>query len=562
MSVWQVSEGPPIESEGMSDDPIPEPVPGDLTVRALLSLPTFDGAEVAVGREGLDRLVRHVTVVAGTEIARWVKPSALVVASGHLVQGMDRPTVCGLIDALDERGAACLAMRLGAYADDVPEEILATARARGFPIILLKDTYAFDDIVIDVMSRVNDRLATDLVLADNVHASLAELLIRGGQFQDITREVGRLLHAEVTYVDLASQTELDAVEDGRVVPSLDSGPQTNRRSSMSNSRLVIRVGGLARALGWLVCERAGARFNSAEVRALERAATVVALALTQRAAVREVEMGYRGDTLGRLLRGEVAHRDVEGVFRDLGWFAEPPFTVVVISAVSPDRDRRGTLARWLRSFAVDSLERRLSSRVAVAVIDLDVVLVAAAADKASVLDAALGVVAAARLQAAATGGDPPGIGVGAPVDDASELPRAFKEARVAATHALSGRSGPVVEYAELGAIGLVLMAAGERGIGDMADTVLAPVLRLPERDSRELLRTISALMTTNLRQTEAARLIPCHYNTLRHRIARLESLVGPFTRDSDAWVNICMAMRAREGARSDDAPRRVSSARD
>jgi purine catabolism regulator len=540
MTVWQFSEGPQLSWSGMAQHGEGGSEP-DLTVSTLLSLPTFTGASVAVGREGLGRLVRHVTVVAGTEITRWIKPSALVVASGHLLEGMDETGLRGLIAALDERGAACLAIRLGAYASDVPSEILDGAGARGFPVILLRDTYAFDDIVIDVMSRVNEKLATDLVLADKVHASLAELLIRGGQFEDITREIGRLLHAQVTYRDVAVGPEQETGTDddfGRLGPgSHGVGP---------SNRLVIRVGGLARALGWLVCERDGARFNSAEVRALERSATVVALALTQRAAVREVEMGYRGDALGRLLRGEVTHADVDVAFRDLGWFARPPFCVVVISVAPMNRDRRGTLARWLRSFAVDSLERRLDSTVAIAVIDLDVVLLASTDTKAEVLDAAMGVVAAARRQSP-TATDSPGVGVSGPVDHAIDLPQAFKQARVAATHGQTAQTGPVVEWEQLGAVGLVLMASDGRGLAQMSDSVLAPVLELPERESRELLRTLSALMATNLRQAEAARLIPCHYNTLRHRIARLEAMLGPITRDTDSWINVCIAMKTRSG---------------
>jgi purine catabolism regulator len=545
MTVWQFSEGPQLSWPGMAqyDEGGSEP---DLTVSTLLSLPTFTDASIAVGREGLGRLVRHVTVVAGTEITRWIKPSALVVASGHLLQGMDESALRGLIAALDDRGAACLAIRLGAYTADVPQEILDSASARGFPVILLRDTYAFDDIVIDVMSRVNEKLATDLVLADEVHAALAELLIRGGQFEDITREIGRLLHAQVTYRDVAVGPEHEPVTEGDF-GRLGPGP----RSAGPSNRVVIRVGGLARALGWLVCEREGARFNSAEVRALERSATVVALALTQRAAVREVEMGYRGDALGRLLRGEVTHADVDVAFRDLGWFARPPFVVVVISIAPTDRDRRKSLARWLRSFAVDSLERRLDSTVAIAVIDLDVVLLAPSGAKGEVLDAAAGVVAAARRQSS-TGTDSPGVGVSGPVDHAIDLPQAFKQARVAATHAQTAHAGPVVEWDQLGAVGLVLMASDGRGLAQMSDSLLAPVLELPERESRELLRTLSALMATNLRQADAARLIPCHYNTLRHRIARLEAMLGPITRDTDSWINVCIAMKTRSRQEAGD----------
>jgi purine catabolism regulator len=38
----------------------------------------------------------------------------------------------------------------------------------------------------------------------------------------------------------------------------------------------------------------------------------------------------------------------------------------------------------------------------------------------------------------------------------------------------------------------------------------------------------------------------CHYNTIRHRVRRLEDLLGPFTTDSDVRLSLNLALRLRQ----------------
>jgi purine catabolism regulator len=525
-------------------------------VADLLALHTLRGTTVVAGQAGLQRRVSNVSVVAGPEITRWVKPGAVLLATGHWIR--ERPAgMPQIIRELDARSVACIAVRLGTYLDDFPRELLEVAEEVALPVIQLTDNFAFDDILVDVLRQINSALATDLRLAERVHDALAEIVMSGGTATQVAGEAARLLAAEVTLFDPAGAAipcspagEPPAARDWR---SLEAAARQPRSAAQTAGPVVLPLGGPATSFGYLVSSRAERAFSPGEVRALERSAVVAALALAQQSAVREVEAQYQGELLAQLFRGELDELGTGATrFRELGWQLSGPIVVAALS-VGPGpggRLRDPRVALWLRSTGAALLRQFLEGRSAVPVIGMvgEYLTVAAPLGRRDQLLGALQrVIDTFHRRSAEEHSAVISAGLSVECSRLADAPRALRQAQVAARGA-TRRPGPArpCSFGELGALGVVLAAAPDDETSDLVVSVLAPLDRLPARESEGLLATVRALVAENMSLADAARALHCHYNTVRHRARRLEELLGPFTRDPDLRLNITLALRLRD----------------
>lgn len=526
-----------------------------ITVRDALALPTLQETEVVAGHAGLGRTIRHVSVVAGTEVTRWVKPHAVLLCTGYLLR--DQATALpDIVSELHAREVACLGVRLGSWLQDFPPELLQAADRAGLPVVRLTDRFAFDDILLDVLGRVNTALAADLELAERVHASLADILLSGGSVSRIPAEISRLLGAEAVLVDPAG--EPIAHGGASVLPTrrdwsaLEAAARDPRSEQDTTDTVVLRIGNPSISLGYLICTRPGLAFSSSEVRALERSCTVAALALTQQTAVREVEVQYQGELLSRVLRGEVTDpAAVRGLFHDVGWRIPGRCRVLAISIGAAAADR-GRATLWLRAVGLPLLRSSVGGTrgAAVAVHEGSLVAVTPAEELDRLRAAAAQVLAGFERRAAADLDAVITAGVGRECHDVGALARGHRQAQVAASAARRRPPGRrICDFEELGALGPVLAAAEDGGLTEVEDSPLAPLDELHPRDRQESLATLRAILEDNMNLAEASRALHCHYNTIRHRVRRLEDLLGPFTTDSDVRLSLCLALRLRQLAR-------------
>jgi purine catabolism regulator len=138
-------------------------------------------------------------------------------------------------------------------------------------------------------------------------------------------------------------------------------------------------------------------------------------------------------------------------------------------------------------------------------------------------------------------------GVGAPRARATDLPRAWDEARFAleATAAVR-RGGRIGTPGDLGSLQLVLSLQDARGVELFCDAVLGPLERHDRRHRAQLCASLEAYLEANGRWAEAAAQLGVHRHTLRYRVQRIEQLTG---RDLDSGrdrLELWLALRARE----------------
>ncbi|MEO7079615.1 MAG: PucR family transcriptional regulator ligand-binding domain-containing protein, partial [Rhodococcus sp. (in: high G+C Gram-positive bacteria)] len=322
-----------------------------LTVEELLALPSLTGSQLIAGKGGLEKVVRRVNVIEVPDILPWVKPNELLVTTGFPLRHADsgRPfdahSLVELVEGLAERGAAALGVKEGRYFGDVPAAMIDAADRLAFPLFLIPRDIGFDEVMSEVYTHLVDSQAWALDVADRMHRALTTIVLEGGDLPQIADEVATLFEAAVVICSpdgrvqatAGASADLEALEklplfdpSGRLhTERLHQGLQP--APGMASGQIAvapINAGGTDHGLIVAVARAGG--LGPVTIQALERAATVVALAVTKKLAVSAVESKFRGDFLRDVLNGAAEPTDqIIEYCSQLDWDVNRSMVVIV-----------------------------------------------------------------------------------------------------------------------------------------------------------------------------------------------------------------------------------------
>ncbi len=538
-------------------------LPVGLRVEEVLRASSLHGAEVVAGGGGLGRLVRRLNVMEVPDILPWVKPDELLLTTGYPLRH-DAAGLAALVADLDERGLAALAVKRGRYLEALPEDMLAEADRRGFPVIALPRHIGFDEVINQVLTDVLNRQAAVLARSEEVHRALVRVVLDGGGLPEVASELVALLGGAVmmTTPDGRVLVEAGAVEDVAAAQTSEcfdaSGRFRTERervglhghggSAANHVVVAVVAGGVDH--GRIVAYSPTGERCEGDVDVVERAATVAALAVTKQLAVSAVESKYQGHFLRDLLAGRVPADQAVHQAASLGWDIDRS-VVVLVAQLDPAAgaaavDAGVPLRPVQERFALgwETVVRPRDPRAPVAGFSQEVVAVLGVPGDGDVDRMVRDVVA--RV-AGDGGGGRRSFSTGVSrVTTAAGLPQAYEHARKA-VHVGRRMHGPgaVAHFDELGVFRLLSLVDDTAELRDFMTETLGELVTRDDAEAADLTRTLEVLLETNLNVAETARVLHFHYNTLRYRIAKLERLVGPFTSDPNLRLNLLLALAVR-----------------
>lgn len=151
------------------------------------------------------------------------------------------------------------------------------------------------------------------------------------------------------------------------------------------------------------------------------------------------------------------------------------------------------------------------------------------------------------------------VGVGTLAMEPGELPRAWAAALRALDlgTALAGRS-MVSDVDSLGILGLVLEHVPDQCLANTCRRMLGPLLDHDADKGTDFCRTLRVFLDADCRYAEASKVLYVHENTLRHRIKRIEEVMGMTLSDPYARSNLYLGLKllalGRRGDHSDQPP--------
>jgi len=555
----RLANDPPDRSHNLTDTPYGLPLSDVLRIDALA------GAKTLAGAVGMNRPVTGLNIMEVPDVLGWVKPHELLVTTGFPLldreRRLDVARMVALVQGLYDKTLGGFAIKLGRYVDTVPDEVLALADALGFPIVQIPDKVAFDDVLKDAYAALNAFQSNVLAQIDALHSALTMIVLEGGDLEQIAAEVSQVLDVGVLVTSTDGREWAGALSDeARATLEVSEFLDMSGRVRIERLRgarpfgageiRVLNVATSGTDLARLVVVSERRVLRASDVYALERAATVAALLITRMQAVVAVEGKYRGDFLRDVLtdRAESPQYVLEHA-EGLGWDLDRPLVVVVAQLDPPGPDEPVVSSRTHRGFqdrfaaAWRQVVERRGRSIAVADFSSQVVaLLPVSGDGSDVSEVVEEALAAVRGDSGG-GRRPFSAGISRVVSGVEELPDAYTRARKAVDvgRRMQG-SGSTTYFDRLGVRRLLSQVEDPAELDGFVTEVLG-TLAEDSATAADLRATLQVLLDVNLNVAEAARTQHFHYNTMRYRVTKLESLLGPFSTDPQVRLDVAVALQ-------------------
>jgi purine catabolism regulator len=484
------------------------PAPARLTVREMTALPSL-GITLAAGEAGLDNPIRWVHVSELADPTPWLEGGELLITTGLGVGELPRPQR-EYVRRLAAHGLAGLAFGVGFGWTEPPAALAAEADSLGFPVVTVPYEVPFIALTKAIAAQLGNEQLARLERALEVHERLAQAVLEGRGVPVLLAILGDHVGCSLALHD----------ESGRIV-----GDRHGDRLDGCEQLLELPVVA-AGAIATLRAGKAGEELSEYDRLVLHHGQTALAFELSRRRAVSAAELRLAGDLLEDLEHDRLDEREIGRRIAAFG--LDPHLSYAAVLAVAAD----GTPVEELRAVAARVLDERGARYLSASRRDRAAFLVATE-DESDAL-------AIAEELVETTSGTR--VGVGRPAAGTA-LGRSLLEARAA----LDAVAAPVASYHDLGSLELLL------GLPSASlEAFIARVLG-PAADNVWLVESLTALLDSGCRWSEAAEELGVHRHTLRYRMDRLRKQIGRHPDDPAQRMELWLAVKAKQALAAREA---------
>lgn len=534
----------------------------NFTVRDALKIEPLYRAKILAGEEGLDQVVKAVNVMEVPDILPWVRSGDLLVTTMYPLRD-NIAQIKSLIPRLSERGLVGLAIKLHRYIDELPASLLDDANRLGFPVLELPDDISFIDIIQPITSRILEIKTSELVRSETIHRQFIEIVLNGGQFQEIGNALAQIVKHPITIIDQFHRVLADCPVIGmshlqkayiQRDPSGESYLSNEYRPEFIKKipnwelrRAQVFVGaekvdvihcpvqiGSSKLGEILVWSNSELQLDSTEIIAIEHGATITALKMMELRSLHQLEHRFRNEILLDLL-SENHTRQMEAIHKSiqLGHKLTAPYLIIVVAPDIPSN----------KSISLEEHNR------------LDEILYAAKRYIRSINPSSVFWYQGLKLVifypfSPTQSGDTKGnllaelnritkrinsphlpfsisMGVSNFETDISDFRRAYECAlrSLEVGQALNEGTYTVAQYEELGIFRMLPVGAGIDGIRQFCRDNLGPIIEYDARHGTDLISTLRVYLEHNQNSSKAAKALFIHYNTLRYRLDCINGLL-------------------------------------
>jgi len=499
-----------------------------VTTREIMTLPVLRGAYVLGGSAGLDRAVTGVNVMEVPDIEDFVAAGELLLTTAYPVR--ERPErLVELLPVFAARGLAGLAIKPLRYLDHLPDRLAAEADRLRFPVLVVPDRTSFNEVIGAVLAIVLAEYGAEPGGAEAIRERLTGVVLAGGGLDEIARTLAGALDRDVTIVDT------DAVTLGRGVPHTGAPDDASDVSARQSPwRFAITVAGAERGR---ILVGGDDEPSLGQRRLIRQACFAAGMHMAQALASLELDRRLRTLFLEELVTGPtIDEPTLRQRSRLFGWDLTGDH-VVMLARCGTELAEPSVAAAARRTLPPTALSWTRGD---------EVVVIAPLPAPIPGVPEGVGAIAMGEHWRAAL------LDLGALRVIVSIGSTARGLADVAASHSAAREAGGIAA-----STGQVVVHHGDLVLERLLQSVPAPLLSELIRSEIGVLTERDALMGSDLCGTleaylghgngaEAARALYIHYNTMKHRLARIAELTGADLHDARTRLRLAIALEARK----------------
>ncbi|NLI90832.1 MAG: PucR family transcriptional regulator [Peptococcaceae bacterium] len=524
----------------------------DITVADLLKTGALKNARMVAGHQGINNLVKGVTIIEAPDIVNWLSGGELLLTSLY-------STPAGSLDykeyikKMAEKGVSALAIKIKRFVDAIPQEIIDAGNEFGLPIIEMEASIRYIDIMNPVMAELLNSQVEKLKYFKEVQERFTMLALQCEGMDAIVHTLAELVGNPVAVYDknnkcLAStDARLDSFTD---LKDFSLREELNKKFSYYRqmvkypgigeetvSQVIVPIQALGQIRAYLTVAELNSRLAEKDFISLEHAATVVCLDMVKRFAVREVEQKFSNDFLQDIVSGNIDTKIILERASIMDWDLSKPYYTMVFKISNLDQyiyenKDRNLFLQGVKSELVAAITSATKAYTKGCIVgskgdsfivlwptsgESDVVMKSLKKAAQEIQKQVRSIIKTAHIA----------VGLGNIAWTLEEIPRSFNEAQdaiVIGTRLFD--KDLIISFEELGVYRL-LSKFEERGV--LKEFIPLPLIKLMEYDKEnhgDLLETLEVFLENNGNASKAAKELFVHYKTILYRLERIKEITN------------------------------------
>jgi purine catabolism regulator len=527
---------------------------GVVTVQNALELQSLRAGapEVLAGHDQLARPIRWAHVAEVANIAGLLRGGELILTTGIGLPTADR-LLRRFVAELAERRIAGLVVETGSHFKVVPCAVVEAAAAHDLPLVALHREVSF----VDVTEAINDELhRRELARArrdDRLQQELTDLLIDGAGLPEVLGALAAAIKNAVVLEREDGELLFHAVNDGDSAAALSAWDDLRRELPGAVDAVEVPLAATrGGSRGRLIALAVDGPLTDGTFASIERAAGLIAIVTRQSHQEQILAARARGDLLMSLIEADLSETQIARQVASMGFPQR-------VAHLMPCVFRDGGPGHWpagsddaVRTTVWNDVRRELESQ-ATPIIggftqrDGEIAMVVGLP---SLKDrerraGALADLFAAALKRSVGQPDAGVLYVGEAARSWTGVVTRLREVMEAATLPRAQMERSWYDAARPDVDRLLWTLRDVHELGAFVDRRLGPLVENDAKRRTKLLPTLEAYLSCDGHKSETARLLQVKRQSVYHRMARIEELLGESLEDEATRLGVHLAVRAR-----------------